>query len=230
MPNTYLFNFQGLQYLIRYPADYKEGGKYPVIIFLHGAGTRGTDINALINNAYFKITEKHEDFPFITVAPQCSADFWFDVFERLKGLVGKIVNEPFTDRERVYLMGASMGGYATWQLAMSLPEYFAAIVPICGGGVYWNAARLLHVPVWAFHGENDTAVFTEESIKMVNAVKARGGNARLTIYPNTGHDAWSATYANREVFQWLLSHKKTYDGTEREDLSNGTKLDGKRYG
>ena len=100
-----------------------------------------------------------------------------------------------------------MGGYAAWQLAMSMPEYFAAIVPICGGGMYWNADRLVNVPIWAFHGEKDSAVLVEESVKMVNAFNQAGGNARLTVYPNTGHDAWSDTYCNPEVFEWLLAHK-----------------------
>ena len=103
-------------------------------------------------------------------------------------------------------MGASMGGYGTWQLAMSLPELFAAIVPICGGGMYWNASRLVNIPIWAFHGGKDTTVFKEESIKMVDAVNKCGGNAKITIYPENGHDAWSDTYKNPEVFHWLLSN------------------------
>ena len=103
-------------------------------------------------------------------------------------------------------MGASMGGYGTWQLAMSLPDIFAAIVPICGGGMYWNAGKLKNVPVWAFHGALDKTVLPEESEKMVNAVNKRGGSARLTVYPENGHNAWSDTYSNPEVFEWLLSN------------------------
>ena len=104
-------------------------------------------------------------------------------------------------------MGPSMGGYTSWALGMSMPEYFAAIVPICGGGMYWNAGRLINVPIWAFHGGKDSVVFVEESKKMVNAVNANGGNAKLTIYPENDHNAWSDTYSNYEVFEWLLSHK-----------------------
>ena len=100
-----------------------------------------------------------------------------------------------------------MGGYTTWQLAMSRPEWFAAIIPICGGGMYWNAARLIHMGVWAFHGDIDGAVFTEESKKMTDAVNANGGNARLTVYENTGHDAWTRTFENKDVWAWLLLHK-----------------------
>ena len=104
------------------------------------------------------------------------------------------------------LTGASMGGYATWQLAMSMPECFAAAVPICGGGMYWNAERLKNVPIWAFHGGKDNVVSVEESKKMVDSVNQKGGSAKLTIYPENGHDAWSDTYSNHLVYSWFLSH------------------------
>ncbi len=203
---TEVCKFENLKYVVRYPDGYKAGQKCPVIIFLHGAGTRGDDLDLVIGNKYFEITQKHTDFPFVTVAPQCSANTWFDVFEQLKGLVCKIAGEEFADEKRIYLMGNSMGGYGTWQLAMSLPELFAAIVPICGGGMYWNAGRLINVPVWAFHGEQDATVKVEESIKMVESVNKKGGNAKLTIYPEAKHDSWTDTFSNPDVFKWLLAN------------------------
>ena len=115
---------------------------------------------------------------------------------------------PLADRGRIYLMGSSMGGYGAWQLGMSLPEVFAAIVPICGGGMHWNVWRLKNVPVWAFHGGKDTVVLPEESELLVNTLNRRGGNARLTVYPESEHDSWSETYRNKEVFKWLLSHER----------------------
>ena len=196
-----------LRYLVRYPEGFKESEKYPVILFLHGAGSRGDDFEKLKFNPYFIITEKHTDFPFITVAPLCSENSWFDLLAELKQLVIKTISEPFVDEDRIYVMGVSMGGYGTWQLAMSMPECFAAIVPICGGGMYWNAGRLINVPVWAFHGAKDQTVFAEESEKMVKRINECGGNAKLTIYPENTHDAWSDTYANPDVFAWLLEHK-----------------------
>ena len=202
-----VLTFESMQYIISYPEGYHLGEKYPVILFLHGAGSRGKDIDTLLGNPYFQITQKHSDFPFVTVAPHCHADTWFDLFETLEKLAKAIVAMPFTDGSRIYLIGASMGGYATWQLAMSMPEYFAAIVPICGGGMYWNAGRLVNVPVRAFHGANGEVVCVKESVKMVEAVKRSGGKAELIVYPEIGHNAWSDTYSNWAVFEWLLSHK-----------------------
>lgn len=201
-----LFQFEKLDYFIRFPDGYRDGEKYPVIVFLHGAGTRGDDIEILRNHVFFKEIAKHADFPFIVVAPHCKKNMWYDVFERLKRLVLYVANSTFADINRIYLMGASMGGFGSWQLAMSLPELFAAVVPICGGGLKWSASRLVNVPIWAFHGGKDTLVEPEESIKMVDAVNKCGGNAKLTLYPENGHDAWTATWRNYEVFEWLLSN------------------------
>ena len=219
--NVKVKQFGELKYVIRYPHSYEPGKKFPLIIFLHGAGSRGDDINNVKTNPYFNIVENHLDFPFITVAPQCSQNTWFDMFEDLKRLVYKISTEDFTDKKRIYLVGASMGGYATWQLAMSMPELFAAIVPICGGGMYWNAGRLVNLPIWAFHGAKDTVVYKEESMKMVDAVNSCGGNAKLTIYPENGHDAWSNTYGNIDVFNWLLTNKNKNDEKIIDEFKDG---------
>lgn len=200
--------FQDLNYLLIKPAGFDETKQYPVILHLHGAGFRGKDSDLLYTNPFYQLTAKHASFPFVVFGPQCHKDTWFDLFEQLSDFAKFIADAPFTDASRVYLMGASMGAYAAWQLAMSQPELFAAVVPICGGGMYWNAGRIKDVPVWAFHGAKDDTVFCEESKKMVDAVNKNGGNARLTIYPENGHDAWSDTYENPQVFSWLLSQKK----------------------
>lgn len=215
----------GLNCVVSFPDAYDAKKKHPTILFLHGAGTRGTDLEILRGNPYFISTAEHADFPFLTFAPQCAKDSWFDCFEALQALVEEISDYDFVDASRIYLMGASMGGYATWQLAMSMPERFAAIVPICGGGMYWNSGRLVHLPVWAFHGALDKTVLVEESVKMVESINKRGGNARLTVYPNNAHNAWSDTYSNPEVFQWLLSHSANAKG-ECSDEHKGSSLYG----
>ena len=213
-----------LKYLLHMPENYEIGKRYPAIVFLHGAGSRAEDFSKLQTNPFFRITKEHREFPFVVFAPLCTENTWFDLWDELKQLVCSAAQMPFVDGNQLYLMGCSMGGYGTWQLAMSMPEYFAAIVPICGGGMYWNAGRLIHVPVWAFHGAKDQTVLAEESIKMVNKVNAAGGNALLTIYPENYHDAWSDTYANYEVFQWLLSHRKCSSSDLENEFSDADKF------
>ena len=201
-----VYELNNMEYVIRYPDDFDNRQKNPVILCLHGAGTRGTDISLVKNYSLLKETEQMESFPFIVVAPQCSENTWFDMWPTLKALVREIAALPYTDEARFYLAGNSMGGYAAWQLAMSMPEAFAAVAPICGGGMYWNAGRLVNVPVWAFHGALDTTVFPEESEKMVSAVNRAGGSARLTVYPEAGHNAWTPAYSDPELYKWFLSH------------------------
>ncbi len=199
---------QGLNCTVRYPVDFDEKKQYPVIFFLHGAGGRGPmpDMEVVKGSPFFLHTSKMPQFSFITVAPRCSTgNTWFDLFHCLKAMVYEVARYPYVDATRLYAMGNSMGGYGTWQLAMSIPEMFAAIVPICGGGMYWNAGRLVNVPVWAFHGALDTVVLPEESKKMVDKVNQCGGNARLTLYPEADHNAWTPTFKDPEVFRWLLS-------------------------
>lgn len=204
-----LKKFKKLNYVLCLPDDYEEGKKYPVVLLLHGAGGRGDDAAITADNPYCQEIAKHKSFEFVSVLPQCPADrTWFNVFEQLTEFAEWIYNSDFTDRRHFYGMGASMGGYGIWELAMQSPELFAAIVPVCGGGMYWNAGRLKSVPVWAFHGGRDGCVLPEESKKMVDAVNREGGCARLTIYPENDHNAWSDTYKNREVFDWLLSCTK----------------------
>lgn len=200
--------FETLDFLIHYPADYKKGEHYPVLLHLHGAGTRGITLAEYAQSKSFSDIIKASGDALIIVAPHCTADSWFDKFETLIRFANWLSTAPFTDTERFYLMGGSMGGYAAWQLAMSQPQLFAAMIPICGGGMYWNASRLVNVPVWAFHGANDTTVFPEESKKFIEKLQRKGAEAKLTIYPNNAHDAWSDTQSNPEVFEWLLSHRK----------------------
>ena len=202
-------SFGSFEYVIRYPHGFDEGSskKYPVVLFLHGSGTRGHDLSVLKGNAFFKHTLKM-DLPFVTVAPQCNRNSWFDHFETLRDFAVGIQSMNFADPERIYLVGVSMGGYGAWELAMSLPEVFAALIPLCSGGMYWNAGRLGKMPVWAFHGKKDSVVFVTESQKMVEALNKKGNDARLTVYKDNGHNVWDDTFTDPAVFEWMLSQKK----------------------
>jgi predicted peptidase len=197
------------KYLLFLPEGYGEKKqRWPMILFLHGAGERGDNLELVKKHGPPKIVEKQEDFPFIVVSPQCPAgDWWTDKVEVLIGLLDNIVSRYDVDTDRIYLTGLSMGGYGTWTLAAAHPDRFAAIAPICGGGKRFMALTLKDVPVWAFHGAKDRAVPLKESEEMVNAIKARGGDAELTVYPDAGHDSWTATYDNQELYDWFLKHR-----------------------
>ena len=208
--------YKEINYVIRRPENETEGKKYPLVIYLHGAGGRGRDISLLLGHSFFIHSEKYLTEAY-SVSPQCYADSWFDIFEQLQDFIVHVISNPQIDPSRVYLMGASMGGYGTWQMGMTRPELFAAIVPICGGGMYWNSGRLLNTAVWAFHGDSDPTVFPEESKKFIDNIAAWGGKkARLTIYENTGHNAWDPTLTDPEMWKWLLEQRNSYVETENK--------------
>jgi len=200
----------GCKYLLYLPEGYgQKNKKWPMILFLHGAGERGSNLELVKKHGPPKIVEQKKDFGFIVVSPQCPNDgWWTDKVEVLINLVDEIAGKYNVDQERIYLTGLSMGGYGTWAMACAYPERFAAIVPICGGGQKFYARRLKDMPIWAFHGGKDQVVPVAESQAMVDAVKAFGGNAKLTIYPEAMHDSWTQTYDNPELYKWLLEHRR----------------------
>lgn len=197
-----------LQYLVHYPDHMEDRAHRPVIFYLHGSGSRGTDCMRLRSIDYFALTRRYEAFPFITVVPQCHEDSWMDLWESTLDLFDWVANSDFCDASRLCATGVSMGGYAAWQLGMSRPRQLAALVPICGGGVEWNAPRLRSTPIWAFHGQLDHTVPVDESRRMVDAVNQAGGNARLTVYPDVHHEAWCRAYADPALFEWMLTCRR----------------------
>jgi predicted peptidase len=122
--------------------------------------------------------------------------------------IDNILDNYNVDPGRVYLTGPRLGGYGTWNMAMMYPEYFAAIAPMCGGGIVDEAHNLRNMPVWVFQGAKDNSIPLENNRRMVDAVKAAGGDLKFTIYPNMGHDCWTASYNNQELYDWFLSHRK----------------------
>lgn len=196
-------------YLIYLPRDYdanrREG--FPVLLFLHGAGERGNDLSLVRKNGTPGFVESMEDFPFILVSPQCPAGEVWDS-ERLMAVLDEVVATYSTDTNRIYCTGLSMGGYGTFALAAAYPWRFAAIAPVCGGGFPLTAQKLKNIPVWAFHGDQDPVVPPSESKKMVDAINFFGGQAKLTLYPGVGHNAWEPAYSDPELYHWLLQHKK----------------------
>jgi predicted peptidase len=207
-----------LKYLLHLPAEYdaKDGRRWPLMLFLHGAGERGTNLAKITVHGPPKLVKTNASFPFMLVSPQCPAgQVWSD--EALLALLDDVIEKHSVDERRVYLTGLSMGGYGTWSLGAKYPKRFAAIAPICGGGdtlpvllpALGNQAALKRLPVWAFHGARDDVVPPVESERIVNALKRIGNsNVKLTIYPEAGHDSWTETYLNQELFDWFLQHQK----------------------
>jgi predicted peptidase len=222
------------RYQVFVPANFDKSKKWPVVLFLHGYGERGNDglLQTDVGLAH-AIRNYRAMLPFVVVMPQCRADkpdrVWTDASMQQQALatLDASMKEFHGDPARVYLTGLSMGGYATWDLAVKYQNRFAAYVPICGGIRGPEQMRQLHVslvddpkvsdpyaetakrmgktPVWIFHGADDPAVPVEESRKMAAALQAAGGNVKYTEYPGVGHNSWDKAYAEPGLLEWLLA-------------------------
>jgi predicted peptidase len=202
-------------YLLFLPPGYaaSPAKRWPLILFLHGSGERGTNVWLVAKHGPPEIVQQNHNLPFIVVSPQCPRGaIWSD--DLLLALLDNVEKKYAVDTHRVYLTGLSMGGYGTWSLGLSHPERFAAIAPVSGGGDFitpWLAdkSKLTTLPIWAFHGGKDPVVPLEESQRMVNYAKKLGiKEVKLTVYPDAQHDCWTQTYTNPELFNWFLQHSR----------------------
>jgi predicted peptidase len=228
-----------LGYLLYLPKDYDPKGKrqWPLILFLHGAGERGTNLSLVSVHGPPKLVKKNPPAPkneseearecreaatklltdnFIVVSPQCPANQRWEN-DPLLALLDDVIAKHKVDTSRVYLTGLSMGGYGSWSLGIRNPDRFATLAPICGGGELIDIllasrskeSKIKTLPVWAFHGAKDTTVPLSESERMVGALKKVGAKeVELTVYPEAGHDSWTETYSNPKFYEWLLKHER----------------------
>ena len=198
-----------INYLLFVPKNYTENGTpVPLIIFLHGSGERGSDLNRVKAWGPPAIVEKNPDFPFMVVSPQVPEGDWWHA-DLLKAMLDDVLTKYNVDRHRVYLTGLSMGGYGAWDFAINYPDYFAAVAPICGGGIPLRAGRLKDIPTWVFHGKKDETVPEQYSAVMVEALRAAGGDVRYTVLPEGGHvDAWVYAYDQAGLFDWFLQQRR----------------------
>lgn len=201
-----------MDYLLYLPDDYgkQQDKKYPLILFLHGAGERGTDVNLVKKHGPPKLVDGKTQLAvanFIVVSPQCKPNQWWQPHEVI-ALLDEVSQKYPVDPDRVYLTGLSMGGFGTWETASRYTDRFAAIAPICGGGDPRRVRSLRDVPTWVFHGDKDEVVPVQRSIEMVDALKKLGNEAKFTRYPEAGHDSWTETYNNPELYEWFLKHKR----------------------
>ena len=198
-----------VRYLLHLPEGYEDGDEaWPLLLFLHGAGERGDSLARVKQHGPPKRIARGERFPFILVAPQAPAGGGWDA-PSLLALLDEIAATYRVDDDRVYVTGLSMGGFGTWSLIAADPDRFAAAAPICGGGEPWRICAIGRLPVWAFHGEADPVVPLERSEEMVRALEACGGDVRLSVYPGAGHDSWTVTYDDPELYDWLLRHRRS---------------------
>jgi predicted peptidase len=198
-------------YLLCLPQDYgKDDKAAPLLLFLHGAGQK---LPGLKRGGLAKQIEQKKDNPFILVAPESPTRGWNP--RALNALLDDIVGKYKVDKDRIYVTGLSMGGFGTWSLAAAYPDRFAAIIPICGGGNPATATKLKDLPIWVFHGAKDKTVPASRSEAMVKALKDAGAkHVTFTLYPEAGHNAWTPTYSNPKVWEWLLKQKRGGAKTE----------------
>ncbi len=193
---------------VEYSCD-KKSQNMPLIIQLHGAGERGCgkeDLDKVDIHGFSKYL-KDAEHNCIVIMPQCPVDtFWAARVESIVEFIEQLINEYKADEDRVYLTGLSMGGYGTWFTAMARPDLFAAIAPICGGGMAWNA-DVLKMPVWAFHGADDTTVTPMQTDEMVSKLKIFDRDVKYTRIDGVGHNVWEYAY-NKDLMEWLLSKKR----------------------
>jgi predicted peptidase len=201
---------QDRAYAVYVPREYDPSRKWPLVVFLHGAGERGDDGLQQTDVGIGRAIRRNADrFPCIVVMPQCPEGVWWDKALEDVGRAMELTLEAYAiDSSRVYLTGISMGGYATWLYGAKHAETFAALLPICGGGKVEHAPQLAQIPIWAFHGALDDVVLPEESRKMVKAVKEAGGSVQYTEYNDASHNSWDAAYENKKAIRWLLSQRK----------------------
>jgi predicted peptidase len=217
-----------IAYRLLKPARIEPGKLFPLVLFLHGAGERGADNEKQLKYlpTWLASDKNRREYPCFLIAPQCPAEkqwsdvAWSDPTSRPMGamteplravvaLLNDFVGRNPVDPARIYLNGLSMGGYGSWDLAARMPERFAALVPICGGGDETQASRLVGLPIWAWHGDEDTAVPVERSRRMIAAIREAGGTPHYTELKGVGHDSWTPAYTGPDsVLPWMFEQVK----------------------
>ncbi|MCX6280366.1 MAG: prolyl oligopeptidase family serine peptidase [Bacteroidetes bacterium] len=206
-----------MNYLLYLPPAYATDthSTFPLILFLHGSGESGNDINQVKVNGIPKLIDEGKDFPFVVVSPQNPPSNRSWDTKALKSLLDEVISTYRIDTNRLYLTGLSMGGWGTWDMAFRYPGLFAAIAPVCGFFDYILSDELKSTPIWIFHGAKDDVVPVDRAITMFEAIRKQGGKVKITIYPEANHNAWTETYNNPELYTWFLSHSKNNPGLKK---------------
>jgi predicted peptidase len=224
--SVYRSEQEELPYRLLKPANPEAKKRFPLVIFMHGAGERGADNEAQIKHIYplFLDADNRSKYPCYVLAPQCPQNSMWASFDRggnglrakrnptppmrlLIELIDRIAKEFPVDPSSIYVTGVSMGGFGTWDLIARFPERFAAAIPVCGGGDTSAAKQIKHIPVWAFHGALDEVVYPVQSRVMIKAMQDAGGAPGYTEYPDVEHDSWVYAYQEPYLLPWLFSQK-----------------------
>jgi predicted peptidase len=216
-------------YRLMAPEHIAPGKKYPLVVFLHGAGERGSDNTSQLKYlpTWMAAPEMRAKYPCFLLAPQCpNNQKWVnspwdkktsqplpkdpaDPMKQVIDMMDELMKTEPIDANRVYLTGLSMGGYGTWDLAERMPDRFAAVAPLCGGGDDTKVDRIVNVPLWCFHGDKDPAVPVERSREMIEALKKAGGHPKYTELPGVGHDCWTTAYRDpKGLIPWMFEQRK----------------------
>lgn len=234
---TYLYKMEvkgsdTLRYRIMYPYDFDESQSYPLVIFFHGMGERGTDNERQLYHGSRMFKDSLRQYPAIVVFPQCPpTDYWANLYRPDEGgasrrfdfyyndepnptmgividVVDALAAQDFVDESRIYASGLSMGGMGTFEFAYRMNDKLACAMPICGGGPRDKAAGMVDVPFWIFHGMKDDVVAPRYSISMLKAIQQAGGQAKITLFEDANHNSWDPAFAEPDYLSWMFGNKR----------------------
>jgi len=222
-----------LKYRIMYPNGFDENKKYPVVLFFHGMGERGSDNEKQLTHGSKFFRDSIDKYPAIVIFPQCPVtDYWANLYRPDEGgasrnftfyydkepnpnmklvisLIDELMANSYTDNSRLYVSGLSMGGFGAFEFSYRLQDRVAAALPICGGGPRGKAKEMTEVPYWVFHGIKDNVVNPRYSIAMTKAIQQAGGKAKITLFPDANHNSWDPAFNDPEYFSWMFSKSRT---------------------
>ena len=201
-----------LRYAILKPTEIKPDTKYPLVVSLHGAGGRGSKKwqgNCAANKVLSQPAMRQK-YPCYIIAPTVGRnERWAGApLAALIELIKSSLKKHPIDPDRIYVTGQSMGGAGTYSAILAEPHLFAAAAPVCGRGQPDQAKKIVHLPIWIFHGEKDRVVPTQHSREMVEALKKVGGKPIYTEYAGVGHGSWAPAYAEEKLWTWLFAQKR----------------------
>jgi len=194
-----------MNYAVYYPQHYED---LPLLVYLHGAGERGTEFDHLYRHGVPLLLRQGRTFPAVILVPQCPTEVvWCNVVQQVKAIIDTVAAAFSIRPDRICITGSSMGGYGTWSMALTYPSFFSAAAPIAGGGMAWRTTLLKGLPIWTFHGNADPVVNICNTQDMVECARKFGADVKYTILDGVGHEAWDFAYLETRLLDWLIEHE-----------------------